>query len=300
MSSSPAPRGAIELTAHNGLVALAGTLWRPEGDPAGLLVMHPGSGPSDRDNDVFFPPIRSALLEAGIAVASFDKRGVGGSSGSWLEAGIEEQADDLLAGLDAARAHVPGVPCGVLGHSQGGWVAVEAARRGAPGFVITSSGPAVTVGAQERYSARTAASVDLAAVDEFLALAEAGAAHAELTEWLRTPEHARGVAHLIGDEEPSEQLWGLLVRLAAYDPLPALRAIGVPLLAVFGAEDDITPVKDSVTVLKSTVDPDLLRVEVLPGGGHRMAPSDSTAFVPGYPDVVVDFVVGVTAGRHEP
>ena len=50
--------------------------------------MHPGSGPSDRDNDVLFPPIREHLLGAGIAVCSFDKRGVGGSAGSWLEAGL--------------------------------------------------------------------------------------------------------------------------------------------------------------------------------------------------------------------
>ena len=61
--------------------------------------MHPGSGPSDRDNDVFFPPIREHLLDAGVAVCSFDKRGVGGSTGRWEEAGIVEQADDLLACL---------------------------------------------------------------------------------------------------------------------------------------------------------------------------------------------------------
>lgn len=61
--------------------------------------MHPGSGPSDRENDVFFPPIREHLLRAGIAVCSFDKRGVGASAGSWLDAGIAEQADDLLAEL---------------------------------------------------------------------------------------------------------------------------------------------------------------------------------------------------------
>ena len=65
--------------------------------------MHPGSGPSDRDNDVFFPPIREHLLDAGVAVCSFDKRGVGGSTGRWEEAGIVEQADDLLACLHELR-----------------------------------------------------------------------------------------------------------------------------------------------------------------------------------------------------
>ncbi|MES1239295.1 MAG: alpha/beta hydrolase, partial [Chloroflexota bacterium] len=54
--------------------ALAGTLWLPDGDVAATVVMVPGSGPTHRDNDTYFPPIRDGLLAAGIAVASFDKR----------------------------------------------------------------------------------------------------------------------------------------------------------------------------------------------------------------------------------
>src|SRR5262249_59125171 len=113
-----------------------------------------GSGPADGDNVLLFPPIRKHLLEAGIAVCSFDKRGVGGSAGSWLEAGIGEQADDLLAGLAVFEAESPrGLPIGLFGHSQGGWVVVEAAARGFPvEFVITNSGPGVSPARQERYS----------------------------------------------------------------------------------------------------------------------------------------------------
>src|SRR5947207_18464 len=88
--------------------------------------MHPGSGPSDRDNDVLFPPIREHLLRAGIAVCSFDKRGVGGSAGSWLEAGLYEQAGDLIAALAVFESESRrGLPLGLFGHSQGGWVVVE-------------------------------------------------------------------------------------------------------------------------------------------------------------------------------
>ena len=124
-------------------VRLAGSLWTPERPPGGGVVMHPGSGPSDRDNDNLFPEVRPLLLSAGLAVASFDKRGVGGSGGDWRDAGIEEQAADLLAEVDTVRAALPGVPVGVYGHSQGGWVAVEAAARAGGGlaFVISSSGP---------------------------------------------------------------------------------------------------------------------------------------------------------------
>ncbi len=59
-----------------------------------------GSGPADRDNDTFFPPIRRRLAAAGIAVLSYDQRGVGSSSGDWRDASL----DDLAADAAAARA----------------------------------------------------------------------------------------------------------------------------------------------------------------------------------------------------
>ena len=65
--------------------------------------MVPGSGPSDRDNDVYFPAIRAGLLDRGIAAASFDKRGVGESTGDWRDTGPAEQAADVAAQLACLR-----------------------------------------------------------------------------------------------------------------------------------------------------------------------------------------------------
>ncbi len=299
-----------ELVARSNGLDLAGSLWLPDSPAVALVVMHPGSGPSDRDNDVFFPPIRAALLAHGVAVASFDKRGVGGSGGSWLEAGIGEQADDLLAAVAASRALVTGVPVGVFGHSQGGWVVLEAVRRSSDlDFAVTSSGPAVPMGTQERYATHRAlgrlgvaeddaARID-AVTDGMFVLAERGASHAELLAWAADPTRADDVAlvsRTFGDELPPPPVWDLLLHLAAFDPVPALRAVRVPLLAVLGADDEVVPVEASVAALRAAVDPAWLRVAVLPGGGHRLARPGATAFVDGYPDVVVEFVVGQARG----
>jgi alpha/beta superfamily hydrolase len=84
------------------------------------LLMVPGSGPSDRDNDGYFPSIRAGLLKCGIATASFDKRGVGESAGDWRDSGPAEQAADIAAQLACLRA-IPGVEperLGLFGHSQ--------------------------------------------------------------------------------------------------------------------------------------------------------------------------------------
>lgn len=148
------PSGTVhrELTARNGDVTLAGSLWLPDSQPAATVLMHPGSGPSNRDNDVYFPQVRAHLLDRGFALCSFDKRGVGESTGSWLEADIVEQAHDVAAAVATLRA-VPDfdAPIGLFGHSQGGWVVLEAQRHVAPlAFVVTNSGPGVTPAAQER------------------------------------------------------------------------------------------------------------------------------------------------------
>ena len=318
----------LPLVARGGAGTLAGSLWLPGDAPRALVLMHPGSGPSDRDNDVFFPPIRAALHAAGAAVVSFDKRGVGESQGSWLTAGIDDQADDAVAGLRAARAALraatadgpkrvdagPSVPVVLFGHSQGGWVVLEAAARADAhdvAGVVTSSGPAVTPGAQERFStasllrragrAGAGAERALAAFDGLMALAERGASFGEARAWSDAAvrrddlEVLAGLGAFVPD---APEVWGLATRIVGHDPVNALRSLAVPLLAVFGGDDGVVPVERSVAVLRETVAPDLLDVAVLPGGDHRLEGADD-AFVPGYPDVVVDFVRRLVAGRTD-
>ena len=264
--------------------------------------MHPGSGPSDRDNDWLFPPIREHLLEAGIAVCSFDKRGVGGSAGSWLDAGIAEQADDLLAGLAVFEAEsAPGLPIGLFGHSQGGWVVVEAAGRGIPvAFAITSSGPGVSPARQERYSLAN----KLAEGREAEALATYDAVVAVLD---KCPTLDRGVAQLDTAGVPyrdlpglefmfeDEAIWRFCAEIFGYEPAPALSRITAPVLAVFGADDKVTPPEESVVGFRAEVQPGLLQVEVFPEGDHRLHHGDPPRFVDGYLDRIASFVRAAAA-----
>jgi hypothetical protein len=290
---------SIEIEADSGGIRLAGTLWRPAGEAVAGVLMHPGSGPSDRDNDTFFPPIREHLLAAGIAVCSFDKRGVGGSDGSWLEAGIEDQADDLLAGLAVFRAEsAPGLPIGLFGHSQGAWVIVEAASRDVPvAFVIPSSGGAVPPAKQERYSLSSKLTADQ--------LPEALATYDAVVAVMRDcPDLNQGLEQLDAAGVPyrdlpglrfmfeEETIWRLSVKIFDYDPTPALSRITAPILGLFGAADRVTPPEESVEALRAAVRPDLLAIEVFPEGDHRLYYGDMPRFVDGYFDRISSFVLG--------
>jgi pimeloyl-ACP methyl ester carboxylesterase len=290
-------RSSRELSVRSDDVLLAGTLWTPQGKPTAVVLMHPGSGPSDRHNDVFFPPIREHLLREGIAVCSFDKRGVGGSTGRWQEAAIEQQADDALAAVEALLAEGGGAPVGLFGHSQGGWVVVEAASRSREvAFVVPSSGPGVTPGDQERYAMRTRLERDgadeaeiaegLRSFDVLLAMLREGAALA----------HARHRFDAAGfplppDFELAEEAdWEHMRALVDYDPRPALERLTVPVLALFGEDDSIVPVGASVAVFEEAVRPEHLTVVVLPEADHRMQVGDPPRLAEGYLNALTAFV----------
>ena len=297
---SPAVTGVSErqVEARSGFVTLAGSLWAPEGPARATLLMHPGSGPSTRDNDVYFPEIRGHLLAAGIAVASFDKRGIGGSSGHWTEAGILEQAEDATAALEHLLTLGVTRPIGLFGHSQGGWVVLEAAGHGAPvDCVVTNSGPGVPPASQDRYAlersllraGRTADEVDapLHAFDAMAEMLRAGVAFEEAQARM----HALGVDDGTGFVAGDAQQWELSRSILDHDPRPAMRRIDVPVLALFGAEDEIVPVDASAAVYRAEVRPELLTVAVLPGGDHRIQTGDPRQLVDGYADALVGFIL---------
>jgi uncharacterized protein len=305
MSAEPMER---ELTVRTGSVSLAGTLWLPPERPAATVLMHPGSGPSDRDNDVFFPPIRRHLLASGFAVCSFDKRGVGGSTGRWQEAGILEQADDVLAAVDALHSEEQlETPVGLFGHSQGGWVVIEAAGRGAPvAFVVASSGPGVTPAEQERFAHRTyleSAGLTEAEIDEAMepfddlvvAMRERlpyENVRARFEPGGRPPVYERLDLTLFPKDS---ELWDFMLAIFDYDPREALRRITVPVLTLFGREDSIVPVDESVAVYRNVVASELLTVAVFPDGDHRVRSGDPARQVDGYLDTLSRFVGAATA-----
>lgn len=300
------------VTAMNEGVMLAGSLWTPDAAPVGVVLMVPGSGPSDRDNDVLFPPIRAHLLALGFAVASFDKRGVDGSTGDWLTAGIETQAQDAIAELATVRALVDvDIPrVGMFGHSQGGWVVLEAAARIPLDFVITNSGPAVSPGVQESFStanrladadADAGAGIDrerardaVALFDDLMTLAGRGVPFAHAEQLLAANVVAAKDLENAGAFLPDDAaVWSFISLIVDYDPVPALRRSHARVLALLGEADEVVPVGASTLAYRDAVAPGLLHLGILPGADHRMQTADGE-FVPDY-FPTIDRFLGIPA-----
>ena len=214
----------------------------------------------------------------------------------------------MLTAVSALTTEEPGTPVGLFGHSQGGWVVVEAAGRRAPvAFVISSSGPGVTPAAQERYSALTylrGAGLTPSKIDE--AMRDFEIVVAMLRDRIpfedarrRIGEDGLGVAYEQLDlpfvpEDAAE--WDFACALIDYDPRPALERIDVPVLALFGGHDTIVPVEESVQVYRDSVRPELLTITVFAGADHRVQVGDPPRHSDGYLEALPSFVASALAG----
>ena len=144
----PFPYSQEEVTFANGDVVLQGTLVLPEGctreTPA--LVMVTGSGIQNRDEELFehkpFAVIADALARAGIATLRYDDRGFNGYDGNINDCTTDDFKNDALAGINMLRDRFGKV--GVIGHSEGGTIALMLAAEKQTDFIISLAGMSIS------------------------------------------------------------------------------------------------------------------------------------------------------------
>jgi uncharacterized protein len=294
----PEKRGTNEETVQfaSGDITLAGTLILPEGSqPHPAVVLFHGSGLQKRDL------ITARWFAAeGIAALAYDKRGVGESGGDFRKVPFMELCDDGLGAIKylKSRKEIDAKRIGVWGLSQGGWLGPLAASRSADvAFVIAVSGPGVSPGEQmifyyanelreqgmDEGDVREASTVRRNIWSYMSSGLGYEKTKAELDEARTKRWYSQ--AKLQQDDSfgllptPAElskpvgrsALW--FKQEAVYDPVPALRALRVPALFLFGNHDQLIPVDGSVAVIQRVLAEDKHRdftIWVFPNVDHEM------------------------------
>ena len=214
---------------------LAGTITEPlgAGPHPGIVVVH-GSEPGER---YFYDVWVGIYAGLGLDVLTYDKRGIGASTGHYpgefpTDESLQVYADDAASSLDFLRTW-PGVDpdrVGFHGGSQGGWTVPLAIKRHAgASFAILVSAPATTVGQTNLWSEYSGGGDHLPTVSQ-----------AEMEAAVRA-DHS------------------------GYDPAPALDAMRVPALWLLGRNDRTVPTKICAGILAGMNRPNFT-VRMLPTG----------------------------------
>ena len=233
----PVTASAEELTIPGPDGPLAGTLVQPA-PYAATVVIVPGSGPTDRDGNnplgVTAAPYRllaEALHERGFGTLRFDKRGMFGSKAAIPDANavtIDDYAADVAAWAGAAKA-ATGSPCiWLLGHSEGGLVALAAAQRaeGLCGVILVAApGRPLGQAIREQLTANPANAPLLKQAFAALDRLEGG-------KRVKTARLAPPLQQLF-----AAPVQGYLIDLLRRDPAPLAAALPVPLMIVSGGKD---------------------------------------------------------------
>ncbi len=274
----PFPYGTEEVSFDNGEAHLEGTLVLPEGfsRKTPVLIFVTGSGQEDRDETIFehkpFAVIADALGRAGIATLRFDDRGVGGSTGDVINATTEDFRDDALAGIKLLRERFDKV--GVIGHSEGGTIALMLAADKQVDFIVSMAGMVVsgleTTVAQSRV-ALEAAGYPKATIDTYCkAVGDAcyvrvHGGRMPFPDELDLPDELKQNYQAVLRQIQTP--W--MIKLLSLDMRPLLSGINCPVLAINGTKDIQVEHKSNLGALRDGLPTNPKnRIEAIEGVNH--------------------------------
>jgi uncharacterized protein len=239
----------------NGDVQLAGMLISPiSPSPLDRAKRHPaiilvhGSGPLNRE---WMLPFARFLIRHGIAVLSYDKRGVGESSGDWKTSSLDDLTGDVVAAFNylKTRGDIDHQQIGLLGVSQAGWIMPLAAVRAKDiAFLISVSGAGVPVSETTIDQTRnelTAGGMRSEVVEQFVGIMKLQYEYARTgSGWDEYIAARQKLAARMGPPpatfpaSPDDPQWQVIRKMYLYDPTPTLRQLQTPTLAIFGELDN--------------------------------------------------------------
>ncbi len=203
----------------SGAATIEGELFLPEGDgPFPAMIIIPGSGNEDRSE---LEPFAAILNANNYGLYIYDKRGIGGSTGSYPPelndptVFLSARADDITGIIELLKSHeqINESRIGLFGSSQGAWVnSLVYNMRSDLAFIIMVSGGIASTGLENLYCGLTD--------DPTVTIEEA-------------------VNQLSDFTGP-----------VGFDPLPIVEEMSLPVLWIYGNEDRSHPARYDIDVLE--------------------------------------------------
>lgn len=254
------PYSEEEVSFSNGDAVLRGTLTLPDGYDVNtpVVLMVTGSGLQDRDEGIFehkpFAVIADALARAGIASLRYDDRGFGQSTGDVVNCTTNDLMLDALSGVNLLKKRFNKV--GVLGHSEGGTIALMLAADKSADFIVSLAGMVVsgkeTLIEQNRYMLATSGVAEKT-VDDYCNLIsmifDNDDSYAKKMDESDIPDNLKKNLEAVAFQSKSPYMQYFVT----LDIRDRLGNISCPVLALNGTKDTQVFFKENIEALKNGV-----------------------------------------------
>ncbi|HEX8215762.1 MAG TPA: alpha/beta fold hydrolase [Allosphingosinicella sp.] len=273
---------------------LKGTMLSPSPFKGPVMLVIPGSGPTDRDGNnplgvkaATYKLLAEGLAEQGITTIRIDKRGMFASAGAVKDGNsvtIPDYADDVRSWIQSALKSTGASCIWLLGHSEGALVALAAVgdSKDVCGLVLVSA-PGRPVGQALREQLR-ANPANAPILDQALA----AIAQLEAGKPADTGGLHPGLMPLF-----APQIQKYMISLLSYDPAELLRRYGKRVLIVHGQRDIQVSEKDARRLEQAS---GKARLVLIPHANHvlkTVSSDDRTANVATYSDPSLPLAPGV-------
>jgi pimeloyl-ACP methyl ester carboxylesterase len=286
---------------------LKGTMLAPASGVAPVVLIIPGSGPTDRDGDNRYGVkartyrlLAEGLVARGVATVRIDKRGMFASAAAVTDGNdvtIGDYASDVETWAASIRKQT-GAPCiFVLGHSEGGLVALAAAQKASDicGLLLVAPpGRPLADILREQLKANPA---NAPILDQALA----ATADLERGKRVDTTKMNPALMPLF-----APQVQGFLINVFSFDPAKLIAQVSTPVLILQGERDlqvsvaDAERLKDAAPKAKLVLLPDVNHVlKTVSSDDRRLNAATyadpSLPLAPGVVDAIADFVTTAKA-----
>jgi len=238
--------------------------------PVGLVIFIHGDGPVNASQDGFYRPMWESFAEAGYASLSWNKQGVDGAAGNWLDQDMADRAREVNAAIDWAqqRPDIDSSRMGMWGASQAGWVMPKVAVSNPTLCFMIAVSPAINWLEQGRYNT-------------LAELAEQGATQEQVDGDIGNSDHVRKLLRekasyetyqraFLGDPDlMSKQRWRFVLKNYSADATEDLERTRIRTLLILAGDDNNVDVNQTLATYRKSLDANLEVIE-FPDAVHSL------------------------------
>lgn len=238
-------------------IILSGTLTVPNGAKIhNAVILISGSGPQNRNGEIMghkpFLVLSDFLTRNGIAVLRYDERGVGMSDGKFSDANTVDLARDVKWAVEYLKSRDDISKIGLIGHSEGGIIApIVASESNSVSFIVLMAGTGLkgrdVIMDQQELISRVSGATD----EDIEAYKSLNRKIFDLIEndnisedslkikvaWILR-EETKGELNSTQIKQQINSLFSPWMKFfLKYDPVPVLKKVKIPVLAINGKKD---------------------------------------------------------------